>query len=120
LWTLIRNHDICSPRVADRAVRVRQPAIVTTPWRSSARRPEPFGPKAAALCIAQKWITNTRRTTAIRHVYANDTAFDVFVPGEQPPYGSAALVRPAPSGTGSAVSFRGSAPDVTGAIGQGA
>jgi hypothetical protein len=77
-----------------------------------------LAPKAAAICIAQKWITNSGRSTVIQHVFANDTAFDVFVPGQEPPYGSAALVRPAPSGTGSAVGFRGSAPDVTGAIGQ--
>jgi hypothetical protein len=77
-----------------------------------------LAPKAAAICIAQKWIASSGQTAVIQYVYANETAFDVFVPGQQPPSGSAALVRPAPSGTGSAVSFRGPAVSADGAIGQ--
>ncbi|MDR6392189.1 hypothetical protein J2801_005317 [Paraburkholderia phenoliruptrix] len=37
---------------------------------------------------------------------ANDQAVDVYVPGEQPPNGAAAVVRPSYSGKGSWVGFR--------------
>jgi hypothetical protein len=73
-------------------------------------------PKAAAICIAQKWATATGQTATIQYVFANETAFDVFVPGQQPPDGSAALVRE--GGAGSMVSFRGVAPTMTGPAGQ--
>lgn len=73
---------------------------------------------AAATCVAQKWATSAGQTVYMQYVYANDTAFDVFVPGQQPPDGSAALVRPAASGPGSMVSFRGPETAATGAVGQ--
>jgi hypothetical protein len=39
---------------------------------------------------------------------ANDQAVDVYVPGQQPPSGAAAVVRPAWSGSGTWVGFRAS------------
>lgn len=77
-----------------------------------------LAPKAAAVCIAQKWATATGQTVYYQYVFANETAFDVFAPGQQPPSGSAALVRPAPSGTGSSVGFRGPESSVAGPVGQ--
>ena len=77
-----------------------------------------LAPRAAATCIAQKWANSTQQIVYMQHVFANDTAFDVYVPGQQIPGGSAALVRPAPSGSGSAVGFRGTETADTGAIGQ--
>jgi hypothetical protein len=77
-----------------------------------------LAPRAAATCIAQKWANSTRQTVYMQHVYANDTAFDVYVPGQQIPGGSAALVRPAPSGSGSTVGFRGPETAVGGAVGE--
>lgn len=38
---------------------------------------------------------------------ANDQAVDVYVPGQQPPNGAAAVVRPSYTGKGSWVGFRG-------------
>jgi hypothetical protein len=77
-----------------------------------------LAPRAAATCIAQKWMTSSGQTVYMQHVFANDTAFDVYVPGHQPPTGSAALVRPATSGPGSMVSYRGDVANVTGPVGQ--
>jgi hypothetical protein len=73
-------------------------------------------PKAAAICIAQKWMASSGQTANIQYVFANESAFDVFVPGQEPPNGSAALVRE--GGAGSMVSFRGVAPNMTGVSGQ--
>ncbi|RZL90901.1 MAG: hypothetical protein EOP82_14285 [Variovorax sp.] len=84
----------------------------------SAVGPSQLAPKSAATCVAQKWATNSGQTVYMQHVFANDTAFDVYVPGQQPPTGSAALVRPATSGPGSMVSYRGDATNVTGPVGQ--
>lgn len=97
-----------------------QPTSSPSPLPSEVR---PVGqsqlpPKAAAACIAQKWATGTRQTVYTQYVYANDTAFDVFVPGQMPPSGSAAMVRPATNGSGSMVGFRGPETSVTGVIGQ--
>jgi len=84
-----------------------------------------LAPMAAAKCIAHKWANMSGRPVEMQYVYANETAFDVFVPGQASPTGapsdnglSAALVRPAPSGSGSMVSFRGPETPVTGAAGQ--
>ena len=96
-----------------------QPA--SPPATPSGARPvgqSQLAPKAAALCIAQKWANSSQQTVYMQHVFANDTAFDVFVPGQQPPTGSAALVRPAPSGSGSAVGFRGAETADASAVGQ--
>lgn len=39
---------------------------------------------------------------------ANDQAMDVYVPGQQPPNGAAAVVRPSYTGKGTWVGFRAS------------
>jgi hypothetical protein len=77
-----------------------------------------LAPKAAATCVAQKWATSSGQTVYMQHVFANETAFDVYVPGQQPPAGSAALVRPSTSGPGSMVSYRGTETAASGAVGQ--
>jgi hypothetical protein len=77
-----------------------------------------LAPRAAATCIAQKWANSSQQTVYMQYVFANETAFDVYVPGQQPPSGSAALVRPAPSGSGSAVGFRGAETADASAVGQ--
>src|SRR5579862_6294328 len=66
-----------------------------------------LSPSAAANCIAQKWANNAQTTVWIENVFANETAYNVYVPTQQPPTGSAALIRPGTGGTGSSVSFRG-------------
>ncbi len=66
-----------------------------------------LSPSAAADCIALKWVTNAQKPTVIETVYANGTAYNVYVPTQQPPAGSAALVRASADGKGSTVSFRG-------------
>jgi len=82
-------------------------------------------PKAAATCIAQKWANMSGKPVQMQYVFANETAFDVLVPGQSAPTGapsdnslSAALVRPAPSGPGSMVSFRGPESPASGTVGQ--
>ena len=77
-----------------------------------------LAPRAAATCIAQKWANSTQQVVYMQYVFANETAFDVYVPGQPIPGGSAALVRPAPSGPGSAVGFRGPETAVGGAVGE--
>ena len=49
-------------------------------------------------------MASSGQTAFVQYVYANE-AIDALVPGQQPLNGSAAMERPAP--TGSAVSFRG-------------
>lgn len=64
-------------------------------------------PAAVAQCIASNWANNSGQTVYIQYVLANNQAFDVYAPGQQPPSGAAAVVRPATSGPGSSVGFRG-------------
>ena len=65
-----------------------------------------LAPKVAATCIATKWSSNSGgQPVYVQYIWANDTAFDVYVPTQMPPSGSAAVVRT--SGTGSTVGFRG-------------
>jgi len=80
-----------------------------------------LAPKAAAACIALKWSANANSQPVwVQNVLANDTAYDVYAPTQQPPSGSAAVVRPGPSGVGSAVGFRGTDTStvVPGIVGQ--
>ncbi|MGA7776163.1 MAG: hypothetical protein WCA85_00350 [Paraburkholderia sp.] len=75
-------------------------------------------PKAVAQCIAQKWADASQQQVVSQNTMANDQAMDVYVPGQQPPTGAAAVVRPG-TGTGSWVGFRsggGGGSDATGAI----
>jgi hypothetical protein len=76
-------------------------------------------PKAVAQCIAQKWADASQQQVVSQNTMANDQAMDVYVPGQQPPSGAAAVVRPSYSGSGTWVGFRangGAGSDATGAI----
>ncbi|CAB3795405.1 hypothetical protein LMG28688_04100 [Paraburkholderia caffeinitolerans] len=52
-------------------------------------------PAAVAQCIAKKWADKSQQQVVQQSVLANDQAVDVYVPGQQPPNGAAATVRPA-------------------------
>lgn len=80
--------------------------------------PSKLEPKAAAQCIGQKWADATRQQVVMQYMLANDQAFDVYVPGQQPPSGTAAIVRKAPTGSGSWLGFRGPDGPEAGAISQ--
>ncbi|WJF89036.1 hypothetical protein QS306_07730 [Paraburkholderia bonniea] len=90
-------------------------AVMTVALAACAGQPpagvQPVGqsqqpPKAVAQCVAQKWADKTQQQVILQDTLANDQALDVFVPGQQPPNGAAAVVRPAYTGTGSWVGFR--------------
>jgi hypothetical protein len=66
-----------------------------------------LSPTAAADCIALKWATNAQKPVWVETVLANATAYNVYVPTQTAPTGSAALIRPGAGGVGSTVSFRG-------------
>jgi hypothetical protein len=63
-------------------------------------------PKVVAQCIAQKWADKSQQQVVAQDTLANDQAMDVYVPGQQPPSGAAAMVRPSYSGSGTWVGFR--------------
>ncbi|CAB3779601.1 hypothetical protein LMG28614_00882 [Paraburkholderia ultramafica] len=63
-------------------------------------------PKAVASCIAQKWADGSQQQVVSQNTLANDQAMDVYVPGQQPPNGAAAVVRPSYTGKGTWVGFR--------------
>jgi hypothetical protein len=76
-------------------------------------------PKAVGQCISQKWADKSQQQVVTQNTLANDQAMDVYVPGQQPPSGAAAIVRPNWSGPGSWVGFRaagGAGSDATGDI----
>jgi hypothetical protein len=76
-------------------------------------------PKAVATCIAQKWADGSQQQVVTQNTLANDQAMDVYVPGQQPPNGAAAVVRPSYTGKGTWVGFRaagGAGGQATGAI----
>ncbi|CAG9202090.1 conserved exported hypothetical protein [Paraburkholderia tropica] len=73
-------------------------------------------PAAVAQCIAANWANSSGQTVYMQHVLANGTAFDVYAPGQQPPGGTAAVVRPAMSGPGSSVGLRGSGGNAAGSV----
>lgn len=66
-------------------------------------------PRAVGQCIAKKWADKSQQQVVAQNTLANDQAMDVYVPGQQPPNGAAALVRPALRGAGTWVGFRASA-----------
>lgn len=76
-------------------------------------------PEAVAQCIAHKWADGTQQQVVSQATLANDQAVDVYVPGQQPPNGAAAVVRPG-NGSGSWVGFRsgggGASSDATSSI----
>ena len=58
-------------------------------------------------CIAQKWANQSQRQVMSQVIVANNQAMDVYVPGQQPPNGAAALVRPSFTGNSkTSVGFR--------------
>jgi hypothetical protein len=65
-------------------------------------------PRAVAQCVAHSWADKSQQQVVSQDVMANDQAVDVFVPGQQPPSGAAAVIRPAVQGPGSWVGFRAS------------
>jgi hypothetical protein len=66
-------------------------------------------PKVVGQCIAQKWADKSQQQVVSQDTLANDQAMDVYVPGQQPPNGAAAVVRPSwTGGQGSWVGFRAS------------
>lgn len=65
-------------------------------------------PRVVAQCVAQKWADKSQQQVVSQAALANDQAVDVYVPGQQPPNGAAAIVRPAKAGSGSWVGFRAS------------
>jgi hypothetical protein len=75
---------------------------------------------AVAQCIAQKWADRSQQQVISQVVLANNQAMDVYVPGQQPPSGAAAIVRPSWGGHGRTwVGFRsggGGGSDATGDI----
>ncbi|WP_423199631.1 MULTISPECIES: putative periplasmic lipoprotein [unclassified Cupriavidus] len=77
-----------------------------------------LAPKAAAQCIAQQWAASMRQEVWMQYMLANDEAFDVYVPGQQPPNGAAAVVRKAANGQGSWLGFRGADSAAAGALSQ--
>ncbi|HEY1610528.1 MAG TPA: hypothetical protein VGG24_14775, partial [Paraburkholderia sp.] len=52
-------------------------------------------PAAVAQCIAHKWADRAQQQVVSQTNLANNQAVDVYVPGQQPPTGAAAIVRPA-------------------------
>lgn len=88
------------------------------PERASKVGQSQMTPKAAAQCIGSKWAQTAGQPAMIQYVFANDTAFDVYVPGQTPPAGTAAMVRPAPTGTGSTLYFRGNDPTASSVLSQ--
>jgi hypothetical protein len=72
-------------------------------------------PAAVAQCIAQKWSDRSQQQVVSQTELANNRAVDVYVPGQQPPNGAAAIVRPAWSNTAQTwVGFRAGAGDAGG------
>ncbi|APR36055.1 hypothetical protein [Paraburkholderia sp. SOS3] len=63
-------------------------------------------PAAVGKCIAQKWADKSQQQVVTQNTLAWDRAMDVYAPGQQPPSGSAALVRPSYQGSGTWVGFR--------------
>jgi len=54
---------------------------------------------AVAQCIARKWADRSQQPVVSQTMLANNQAVDVYVPGQPPPDGTAATVRPSWSPT---------------------
>jgi len=63
-------------------------------------------PKVVSQCIAQKWADKSQQQVISQVTLANDMASDVYGPGQQPPSGAAAIVRPSTAGGATWVGFR--------------
>jgi hypothetical protein len=66
---------------------------VSSDTRSVGQSQQP--PAVVAQCIAQKWADQSQQRVISQVVLANNQAMDVYAPGQQPPNGAAAVVRPA-------------------------
>jgi hypothetical protein len=75
-------------------------------------------PNAVGRCIAQKWADKTQQQVVSQTMLANNMAMDIYVPGQQPPNGAAAIVRPNSQGSGTWVGFRASGDTGSGASGD--
>ena len=83
--------------------------VVTAALSGCASQPMPPGAQsvgesqqpvsAVAQCIAQKWASQSQQQVISQVIVANNQAMDVYVPGQQPPNGAAAVVRPSWTGT---------------------
>jgi len=79
--------------------------VVTAALAACANQPMPSGtqsvgtsqqpPATVAQCIAQKWADKSQQQVVSQSMLANNQAVDVYMPGQQPPNGAAATVRPA-------------------------
>jgi hypothetical protein len=86
------------------------PLIVITAALGACANPMPSGTQsvgtsqqpvgAVAQCIAQKWADRSQQQVVTQTIVANNQAADVYMPGQQPPNGGAAIVRPAWSSSG--------------------
>ena len=56
-------------------------------------------PAAVAQCIARKWADRSQQPVVSQTMLANNQAVDVYLPGQPPPDGMAATVRPSWSPT---------------------
>jgi hypothetical protein len=74
------------------------PATVSSVGQSQASVP------IVSQCIAQKWADASQTQVVSQATLANNAGVDVYMPGQQPPSGAAAEVRP--QGTGSWVGLR--------------
>jgi hypothetical protein len=82
--------------------------VVTVALSACATQPMPPGAQsvgesqhpvpAVAQCIAQKWADQSQQQVISQVIVANNQAMDVYVPGQQPPNGAAAVVRPSWTG----------------------
>lgn len=57
-------------------------------------------PATVAQCVAQKWADKSQQQVTSQVMLANGQAVDVYAPGQQPPKGAAAVIRPSWSGKG--------------------
>jgi hypothetical protein len=94
--------------------------FIATAAAVSACAPMPTGPQVVGTsqqtpevvgkCIAQKWANRSQTPVMSQLALANYQAVDVYAPGQQPPSGTAALVRPSTSANNKTwVGMRGSA-----------
>ncbi|CAN7413950.1 hypothetical protein LJR267_002712 [Paraburkholderia hospita] len=82
--------------------------VVTVALSACASQPMPPGAQslgesqqpvsAVAQCIAQKWANQSQQQVISQVIVANNQAMDVYVQGQQPPNGAAAVVRPSWTG----------------------
>jgi hypothetical protein len=57
-------------------------------------------PATVAQCVAQKWADKSQQQVTSQVMLANGQAVDVYAPGQQPPNGAAAVIRPSWSSKG--------------------